>query len=454
MKRLIISTGMICATAFALTNCNKVENAQPVLGGVPFEITASTVNTRTENDGLNTKWVAEDALNVFHAEAGSTSYGTNDKFTFDADNVFKGTLTKPLEPGKSYDWYALYPYSEKVTTPAATDAGWVYVGHSKGANQKGNNSTEHLSSTLCPLYAVNTNVSADTPVALNMKHLTSVVKIAVTNSNDTPLKVSTIVFTATEDIVGSFYINFADPLNIEYTSSSTSTKQFTYPSATLNVIDGAEIAKGATAYFYIPIKPFTASAGSELKISVNGYEKSLTMPSDIEFTAGHIETVNFNYNKPAAASSGTVTWTASSGALGTTIASEGETATGTIYSGEFAWDYTRTLVSLASGKKDYVALESDGSLHLGSNNSLESLVITTSAIPGTIKNVSVVANGAQHNLNVTVGGVSYISENPMGSASTTYSGNGTSSGEIIISFTPKGTTKKALYIKSISVTYE
>ena len=56
---------------------------------------AATADTKTKNDGLNTVWTTGDALNVFHAEAGSTTYGTNDQFTYTgADNKFKGKLKK------------------------------------------------------------------------------------------------------------------------------------------------------------------------------------------------------------------------------------------------------------------------------------------------------------------------------------------------------------------------
>lgn len=297
MKKRILSLGLMCAAALALTNCDK-QSTEPQLPteGTPFEIIASTVDTKTTNDGLKTVWAANDALNVFRAEAGDSDYGSNYKFTFTgSDNKFTSELT-PASEG-SYDWYALYPYSDKVGTPAATESGWIYVGQSKGATQKENNNTEHLCGTLCPLYGVIKNVSADATVAIKMHHLTSVVKIGVTNTNDTPLKVNTIVFTATEDIVGTFYVNFVDPSNITFTSSSTSTTNYTFPSATLNVTNGEEIAKNETAYFYIPIKPITAASGSTLKISVNGYEKSLTMPRDIIFKAGEIKEVAFNYDK-------------------------------------------------------------------------------------------------------------------------------------------------------------
>ena len=301
MKRQILTLGAICAAAFTLTNCNKeiAEPKAPETEGIPFEIVASTADTKTTNDGLNTKWTAGDALNVFHAIAGSTVYGDNDEFKYTgADNKFKGTLKTALGGGKSYDWYALYPVNDiakyVITTPAgSTDGdGWAYIGRKDGATQNGYNSTAHLAEDLCPLYGVVKSVDASTPVSFNMKHIASVVKIVVTNESESPLTVNSITFSAPEDIVGSYYMNFTDPNNVVCTATKAS---YVSSTATLNVTGGTALAKGAKAEFYIPIKPFKAAA-NKLKITVNGYEKTPVSTANVEFKAGKIETVNFKYN--------------------------------------------------------------------------------------------------------------------------------------------------------------
>ena len=302
MKRQILTLGAICAAAFTLTNCNKeiAEPKAPVTEGIPFEIVAATADTKTENNGLNTTWTTGDALNVFHAIAGTTTdYGTNDKFTYaGAGNKFTGKLTSGLVADNKYDWYALYPVNDKakyvITTPAgSTDGdGWAYIGHKGGATQNGYNSKAHLAETLCPLYGVVKSVDASTPVSFNMKHIASVVKIVVTNESESPLTVNSITFTAPEDIVGSYYINFTDPNNVVCKATEAS---FVSSTATLNVTGGTALNKGEKAEFYIPIKPFKATA-NKLKITVNGYEKTPVSTADVEFKAGKIETVNFNYN--------------------------------------------------------------------------------------------------------------------------------------------------------------
>lgn len=214
MKKHFFYLGASLVAIAALSSCNKelTDPDEVIKGGVPFEITAASVDTKTSIDGLTTNWVAKDSINLFHALAGTTTYTSDGKFTITAENLdskkFTGTLASPLEAG-NYDWYAIYPYNTKISSPADQTDGYVYIGHSKGAIQNGYNSTAHLCKTLCPLYGVSKSVEATTPVSLEMKHLTSVVEINVTNSNDDPLTVSSISFSTDEDIVGSYYINFA-----------------------------------------------------------------------------------------------------------------------------------------------------------------------------------------------------------------------------------------------------
>ena len=283
---------MMCAAAFALTNCDKqsTEPQRPSEGS-PFEIIASAVDTKTANDGLKTVWAENDAINLFHAVTGTAEYGTNDKFTWTGtDNKFSGTLTEALETGKSYDWYALYPYNKFILTPGERTDGYTYIGDTRGVNQDGNNSTAHLCKTLCPLYGVAKGVDANSSVNIAMHHLASVVKIVVENSNDADLTVKSITFTAEESIVGSYFIDITKS-PVAYTLKNGSNEE------TLNVINGTPIKKGNSAAFYIPIKPFKATSGSTLKISVNNCDKSLVMQNEVNFQAGQIKSVNFKYNK-------------------------------------------------------------------------------------------------------------------------------------------------------------
>lgn len=298
MKRQFITWGMMLAAAFTLTNCAKeIEdpNQQPEKQGYPFEIVASTVDTKTVNEGMATKWDDDDAINLFHAEAGAEVYGANDKFTIaDVEACrFTGNLTAALETTKSYDWYALYPYNSNIATPGDRADGYTYIGHSKGLNQTGYDNMESLKETICPLYGVAKAVaSSDTP-SITMNHLTSVVAIKVTNTTEESLTITTASLTAEENIVGSYFIDITKS-PVVYKAS----EGFVKNTAVVNVSDGTALAKGESATLYLAIKPFTAKAGTSLTLSVNGYAKDpKVLTSDVTFHAGKIKTLNFAYDK-------------------------------------------------------------------------------------------------------------------------------------------------------------
>lgn len=309
MRKQILTLGAICAAAFTLTNCNKeiAEPQAPVTGGTDFEIIATTADTKTANNGLNTVWATGDALTVFHAVAGSTTYGSNDKFTYSgADNKFTGKLATGLDASKSYDWYAMFPYSSYIKTPTNSDkGGYVYIGERSDQTQiqTSNDSKAHLiygasnqtGLRNCPLYAVAKGVAASATPTFTMKQLASIVEVNVTNTNTAPLTVSTVSFTAPAgtNIVGTFYVNFTDNGGTVYTDGN-----FPGNIANLTVKNGTAIAKDGVAKFYLAIKPFAANTGDELKISVNGYEKTHKLTKNVEFKAGKIEAVNFKYDKP------------------------------------------------------------------------------------------------------------------------------------------------------------
>lgn len=291
---------MLFALAFSSCQKEPVESA-PAVSEPNFTLFAQPSSaTKTTNEGLNTKWAEGDAINVFHATAGTTEYVSDGQFSLkDTESgKFDGTVSG-LDADASYDWYAFYPYSSYITTPANKD-GYRTVG-GKSQTQTGNDNMKHISGDSCPLYGVAKGVAYDETPSIEMNHLASVIKVNVTNNSGDDLTVSSIAFTGTEDIVGTYYINFAAS-PVTYTSSGDN---YISNTATLTVNNGDAIANGSSAAFYIALKPFTAKSGSTLKLSVNGYEKNITIPTDVTFTAGHIKTLGFDYNKVAENYSGT-----------------------------------------------------------------------------------------------------------------------------------------------------
>ncbi len=292
-KSFVYAAGLMCL-ALSITDCQKELVDQTTPASEPnFELFAQPVTTKTANNGLDTKWVAEDGINVFHAEAGSTSYFSDNQFTVKDIETgrFDGTVSKSLSTDKSYDWYAFYPYTSQITTPGEKTAGWVTVGGTS-QTQTGNGSRAHLAGESCPLYGIASNVASDKVPSISMNHLTSVIKVSVTNNSGEDLTVSSVSFTGTEDIVGTYFINFAAS-PVAYKSSGNA---YVSSTASLTVSNGEALANGSSADFYIALKPFTAKTGSTLKLAVNGYEKTLTLKNDITFTAGHIKPLNFDYD--------------------------------------------------------------------------------------------------------------------------------------------------------------
>ena len=289
MKKYFLSLGLIMAAMLTLTNCTEQIDAPVEPAKVPFEIIASTVDTKTTNDGLNTTWAEDDALNIFHAEAGTENYVNDGQFVFNEGEKFTGTLASELT-ADSYDWYAFYPYTEYITTPANVSAGYTSFGTS--VYQKGNDSMSHLIDDKTPMYGIKTGVSSSVSPSVSMKHLTTVLAFNITNNSNKPLVVSTIKLTVPEEvkISGTFYVDFSSD-DIVFTEKNG--KNY----ATLYVDNGGEIPVGESTIFYMPVKPFTLSSGSKVTYEINGYAQEVTLNNDVTFGAGKIKTINCEYDK-------------------------------------------------------------------------------------------------------------------------------------------------------------
>ena len=305
MKKNFLFLSLAAFAALTLTtNCNKAEieaNDETIIEnqtvtGTPFEILVRSIDTKTTNDGMATDWAAGDGINLFHREHGTTgSYGTNDQFTITSENLaaekFTGTLTEALEDGKSYDWYALYPYNVNYTTPKNTTCSASIGGVSK--TQAGYDNTAHLSGTTLQLVGKAYDVEKGTTPSISMQHIASLAKIVVTNNSGESLTITSVAITAPENIVGSFILDFSDPDNVAISNGAYTTSE----TATLKVTGGTALADGESATFYIPIKPIDLAIGDELTVKVNTYSKVLTMTKAVTFSAGEVKTINFNYNK-------------------------------------------------------------------------------------------------------------------------------------------------------------
>lgn len=349
--------GLMLAATFTLTNCAKEIDApvqESESAGIPFEIMASAVDTKTTNDGLSTVWAEGDALNLFHAEAGATTedYIDNGEFTYGVteNGNFSGTLAGELTAA-TYDWYASYPYNKYITTPASTTSGYMTIGSSAtGAQtQTGNNSMAHIAGANYPLYGVVKNVPAgDTPV-ITMNHLSSLIEVNVYNEVGEDIIVSSISFTAPENVVGTFYVDFTgETLGLKDSGTS-----YVSTTATLNVVDGeAIVSDGDPAKFYLAVKPFTAVAESTMTVKVTlsderYQEYSKSYNADVVFNPGKIKKINVYVtepNDPAPAPEYTLPYEETFGSSLGEFTAEGDLPTGLSY----VWAYDSSYGAKAS----------------------------------------------------------------------------------------------------------
>ena len=294
MKRTLLFAGLAVA-ALSFVGCNKQEVD---VAGNDSQVTVHFVmpETRTTNKGLSTIWADDDALTVFYAPAGTTDYSDNTEFAISSpeEGIAKADVT--LESG-SYDWYAFYPYSQYFTSPANNNdnPARTYIGsRSDGAQtQTGYNNMDHVAGPDVPLYGIVKGVPSSDDPEIQMKHIASLAEIVVTNNSGTAVTITGVDLSAPEDvdIVGYYNISFdAEPVITPYKTYQSNT-------AKLTVSDGTALANGASAKFYLVVKPFEAD---ELTIKVTtdagSQEKSKTL-SSATFSAGHIKTLNFNFDK-------------------------------------------------------------------------------------------------------------------------------------------------------------
>ena len=298
MKKYLVCLGAALTSMLTLTNCNREDIPSPngYEGTIPFSITAGTPEVKTVNDGaFGTDWAAGDGVNLFYSEAGKASYLTAGKFSIaEADletRTFRGFLASELAEDASYDWYVVYPYNAANATPTKTT---VTIGCASEAvqTQTGDGSLAHIAGECYPVCGSAKRVASAASPSISMKHLTSLVEIEVTNAAATPLTVSEIELVAEEAIVGEFYADITK--DVPTYSAVSAAKVST--SAKLNVTGASELAKGASAKYYLAVKPFTAAAGSLIKVLVNGIERFVEMPKDVVFSPGLKKTIKFEYD--------------------------------------------------------------------------------------------------------------------------------------------------------------
>lgn len=297
MKKIMLSLGLMLG-ALTLTNCsNEIdENINTNTDGVAFELTTAIDADRTVANDFKTTWAADDAINLFHAVAGATTYTNNGAFAIAEEDLangrFTGTLKEELT-AEAYDWYAFYPYSSDYTTPAGTR----YYKLWQQTQTVAANSTAHVVGLNGPLYGVAENVAVGEPVKVQMHQLGSLLRVKVGNESGDDFVIQSInVAAANTYITGSFYVGFNKDGVSRCEMSGAS---YAYKDVTLNIADEYTIADGDDAgdhCFYAAVAPFTAPEGGEtLTITIvtdkGTYETTKAIPAGAEFASGVVNSL-------------------------------------------------------------------------------------------------------------------------------------------------------------------
>lgn len=293
MKKYSLLMGLMCA-ALSITSCSK-DNTETFdkPKGYEFELYAAP-QTRTEVDGLDMKWSADDAMNVFHAPTGTTNYSSNDQFTLAEieSGRFTGLITDTeFDPNGTYDWYVLYPYKSQKTTPALDEAYFGIGSYATSVQtQKGINNQDHICGVDIPLYGKVTNTTGSP--RLVMHHIATLFRINVTNTGSADLNVTNITLSsASENLIGTYYFDITGAAPVLTPSGD----KYVSKTAALNVTDGI-VAPDATGSFYLATRAFTAPEGEQLTLTVtaNGetVEKVATLSKETTFAAGKINKLN------------------------------------------------------------------------------------------------------------------------------------------------------------------
>ena len=303
MKNKLIHIILI---GFVLGSCEQLDSPkmEEVNDSGNFTVYLSQPQTKTANDGMSTKWVEGDVINVFHAVDGTENYVNDNSFTCDnvAANKFSGTLAEELNADSNYDWYAFYPSIN--TTNGDTPVKFSkYIGRTEMSSfagkvtQAGNNSMAHLAvgKDGFPVVGFVNNVPASEFPTIPMKNVASVICVNVTNTLSEPIVISSVDLVTPKPIIGNF--------TIELTGNDIVASGAGQELIRLEVAEGSQIAGGESAKFYIGVAPFTVTSGEEILLYVNAAigEKTVSQriakvfDGETPFKSGFIKTFNVSY---------------------------------------------------------------------------------------------------------------------------------------------------------------
>lgn len=253
-------------------------------------------------------WTPTDALTVFNAESGETTYSDICKFgLLDASKGLFELSSGTLISGKdAYDWYIAYPYMEHASAPNK-EKGYTV---NRTPVQKGYGSSSHLAESDL-LAGKAYGVAGGEAPSVVLDHMCTLLKFKVVNKSGSDAAITGLILDATSGgsyITGSFSMTWGDAETKPALDASRmgSAKAYT---CSVSVVDPESssaitetVAPGQSVDIYMAVAPFTIPAGGSIKLTVTGpngvCEQVKTFDKGIEFKAGTYNTATISYENP------------------------------------------------------------------------------------------------------------------------------------------------------------
>ena len=309
LRQFPVVLGLIILTLglFLPTSCTK-----DIFPGAPDDDLVEMVitvggNTKTANDGDATIWTEGDQLSVIHSAPNATTFWLS-PFTYNpfyGPYAFYGTVSKL---SANNDWYAVYPYDAKHVS-----AENISLDFPASQVQTGNGDTAHLAGETMPMVGKTENVARATDLSIRMQNLLSVAEFNITNTReqeqDASIFIKSIQMTASVPIAGAFIVDLTGEKPV-ITADAKATKTVTL-TVKPEVEDNPQplfIPYGETAKFYVAIAPFTAPAGSQVKVKVIAspsyapgvelvYYHTITLTAETPFESSSIKPILVSFDE-------------------------------------------------------------------------------------------------------------------------------------------------------------
>lgn len=305
---------MIMAALVAAVSCQKTEIISSEKEESQVVLYANETSSKTLlSSDFKVSWMDGDALTVFNAEAGSSTYSDNCRFSISetaTGKFVKDADGKNLVSGAgSYDWYVCYPYMQYASKPGGTKGYTVAL----APNQVGYGNNNHVAGN--DILAGKALAVADgTAPNISLHHVGTLLKFTVVNNSGKPSTITGLSLDASEGgtyITGSFSMNWGEASESPALDATQMGSSKSYTCALAVVQNNgtpeapdyqpieASVENGESVDLYMVVAPFTIPAGKSLKLTVSGSAGTATLTktfsSEAKFAAGTYNTATLPY---------------------------------------------------------------------------------------------------------------------------------------------------------------